>query len=138
MRGAGTALARHCGVMQITGPERSHRALCVVGGVVLVGLLATTSTARAAWDEIAMFLTLQGKPEPASANVLSEHESETLDAMPPQSQAELLLERSINHYAGANDQIAAREVARKAHASRLNLRHRHQLRRLRVRRPASK
>ena len=28
--------------------------------------------------------------------------------MPPQSQAELLLERSINHYRGANDQIAAR------------------------------
>jgi hypothetical protein len=28
--------------------------------------------------------------------------------MPPQGQAELLLERSINHYAGANDEIAAR------------------------------
>jgi len=28
--------------------------------------------------------------------------------MPPQSQAELLLERSINHYSGANEQIAAR------------------------------
>jgi HEAT repeat protein len=28
--------------------------------------------------------------------------------MSPQSQAELLLERSINHYAGANEQIAAR------------------------------
>ena len=31
-----------------------------------------------------------------------------MDGMAPQSQAELLLERSINHYAGANDQIAAR------------------------------
>ena len=97
--------------MQITGPERSPTAFLVVGGVVLVGLLATTSTARAAWDEIALFLTLQGKPEPASANVLSEHESENLNGMTPQGQAELLLERSINHYAGANDQIAAR-VAR--------------------------
>jgi hypothetical protein len=28
--------------------------------------------------------------------------------MPPQQQAELLLERSINHYRGANEQIAAR------------------------------
>jgi HEAT repeat protein len=31
--------------------------------------------------------------------------------MPPQSQAELLLERSINHYRGANEQIAARVAA---------------------------
>jgi HEAT repeats len=108
MSAAGIAFARHSGVMQITGPERSPAALFVVGGVVLVGLLATTSPARAAWDEIALFLTLQGKPEPASANVFSEHESESLDGMTPQTQAELLLERSINHYAGANDQIAAR------------------------------
>jgi hypothetical protein len=111
MAAAGIAFARHSGVMQITGPERSHTPFFLVGGVVLVGLLATTSTARAAWDEIAGFLTLQGKPEPASANVLSEHETESLDGMTPQSQAELLLERSINHYAGANDEIAKR-VAR--------------------------
>jgi len=31
-----------------------------------------------------------------------------LDQMAPQAQAELLLERSINHYRGANDQIAKR------------------------------
>ena len=43
-----------------------------------------------------------------SAAVLSEHEIEALDAMNPQSQAELLLERSINHFRGANEQIAAR------------------------------
>jgi HEAT repeat protein len=41
-------------------------------------------------------------------NVLSEHELEGLDQLPPQSQAQLLLERSINHYRGANDQIAER------------------------------
>jgi HEAT repeat protein len=64
--------------------------------------------ARAARDQISLFLSLEGKPEPASANVLSEHETDALDSMAPQSQAELLLERSINHYAGANDQIAAR------------------------------
>ena len=45
---------------------------------------------------------------PASANVLSEHEVEALDEMPPQRQAELLLERSINHYRGANEEILAR------------------------------
>jgi hypothetical protein len=94
--------------MQTTGPERSHRTLVVMGVVVLVSLGAGTRTARAAWDQISLFLSLQGKPEPSSANVLSEHETEALDAMTPQSQAELLLERSINHFAGANDQIAAR------------------------------
>jgi hypothetical protein len=47
----------------------------------------------------------QGK---ASASVLSEHEMDVLDAMTPQQQAELLLERSINHYRGANAQIEAR------------------------------
>jgi HEAT repeat protein len=40
--------------------------------------------------------------------VLSEHHLETLESMPPQAQAEFLLERSINHYAGANREIEAR------------------------------
>jgi len=43
-----------------------------------------------------------------SAGVLSEHEIEVLDSMSPQKQAELLLERSINHFRGANEEIAAR------------------------------
>ena len=75
---------------------------------VLTLLFFRTPTTRAAWHEISQLLSLQGKPEPASAAVLSEHEIEVLDKMSPQSQAELLLERSINHYRGANDQIAAR------------------------------
>jgi HEAT repeat protein len=40
--------------------------------------------------------------------VLSEHEIEGLDSMSAQNQAELLLERSINHYRGTNEQIEAR------------------------------
>jgi hypothetical protein len=79
-----------------------------VPALALVFLFAGTPTARAAWQELSQLLSLEGKPEPASANVLSEHEIEVLDQMTPQSQAELLLERSINHYRGANDQIAAR------------------------------
>jgi HEAT repeat protein len=63
---------------------------------------------RAAWEPIAAFLSLQGAPAASSANVLSEHEIEVLDSMKPQSQAELLLERSINHFQGANEQIMAR------------------------------
>jgi hypothetical protein len=82
--------------------------LAIVAAVVLGMLFAGTGTARAAWEQISHFWTLQGKPEPASANVLSEHEIEALDSMAPQGQAELLLERSINHYRGTNEQIAAR------------------------------
>src|SRR5262245_37348834 len=52
-----------------------------------------------------------------SAAVLSEHELEMLDSMPPQKQAELLLERSINHFRGANEEIAARAAKWRGHIS---------------------
>jgi HEAT repeat protein len=55
---------------------------------------------------IAQLSNAQGRR--TSATVLSEHEVEALDSMSAQSQAELLLERSINHFRGANEQIAAR------------------------------
>lgn len=84
------------------------RFVLLLGLVLMIGLFLSTGKARAAWDEIAQLLSLKGKPEPASANVLSEHEIETLDQMSPQGQADLLLERSINHYKGANDEIAQR------------------------------
>src|SRR6266481_1251231 len=79
----------------------------VAVGIVLAGFFAT-GNARAAFDQIARFLTLQGKPEPASPAVLSEHEIENLDRETPQKQAEILLQRAVNHYEGANDQIAVR------------------------------
>jgi len=44
----------------------------------------------------------------ASASVLSEHHLEALKSMAPQQQAELLLERAINRYRGANEEIIAR------------------------------
>src|SRR5437899_634386 len=89
-------------------PRRSLVVVAAVCGILAGTLLMGTGTARAAWQEIAQLLSLHGKPEPASANVLSEHETEVLDHMTPQNQAQLLLERSINHYRGANDQIAQR------------------------------
>ena len=89
-------------------PRRSLVVVAAVCGILAGTLLMGTDTARAAWQEIAQLLSLHGKPEPASANVLSEHETEVLDHITPQSQAQLLLERSINHYRGANDQIAQR------------------------------
>jgi hypothetical protein len=79
----------------------------VAAGILLAAFFAT-GNARAAFEQITRFLTLQGKPEPASPAMLSEHEIESLERETPQQQAELLLERAVNHYEGANDQIAAR------------------------------
>ena len=87
------------------------RTTTLVATAFLLGSLAAGSgSLRAAWEPIARFVSLQDPPRPASANVLSEHEISVLADMPAQSQAELLLERAINHYRGANDQIAARVV----------------------------
>src|SRR5439155_13019325 len=67
-----------------TGPERNYAAtIALVGIVAIVALLGNTVTARAAWTQIAQFLSLSGKPAPASANVLSEHHLEALDTMAP-------------------------------------------------------
>jgi HEAT repeats len=85
------------------------RTTALAATAFLLGTIAAGSgSLRAAWEPIARLISLQDPPRPASANVLSEHELEVLDEIPPQSQAELLLERSINHYRGANEQIAAR------------------------------
>ena len=53
--------------------------------------------------------------QPTSASVLSEHHLEVLDSMSPQAQAEFLLERSINRYQGANEQIHARAEGWRGH-----------------------
>jgi hypothetical protein len=87
----------------------SRRRMILAALAFVLGLLfLNPGTARAAWQEMSTFLSLKGKLEPASAAVLSEHEIEMLDKMSPQAQAELLLERSINHYRGANQEIEAR------------------------------
>ncbi len=86
----------------------SWRILFAVAVGILVAVFVATGNARAAIERVTKFLTVQGKPEPASPAVLSEHEIEGLDRKTPQQQAELLLERAINHYAGANVQIGTR------------------------------
>ena len=72
-----------------TRPLRLRRfAVPLVFVIVLALGLIVSGTAGAAWREIREFLSLVGDPEPASANVLSEHEIEVLDQMPPVAQAE--------------------------------------------------
>jgi len=90
--------------------RRSHwwTTSLAVSAFVLGTIAAGSGSLGAAWEPIARVIGLDGQRTPASANVLSEHEIEGLDDMEPQHQAELLLERSINHYSGANEQIAAR------------------------------
>ena len=105
--------------MENSRPQRIRTACFVAAGVVLVSLLASSASARTVWQQISRILSLHGDPEPASANVLSEHHIEALDGMPEQAQAEFLLERSINHYTGANDYIAKR-VSRWRGKIRLN------------------
>jgi hypothetical protein len=88
---------------------RAFRPARYYAAAVLLGTTAAGSGAlEAAWQPIARVIGLTDPAVPASANVLSEHETEALDGMSPQAQAELLLERAINHYRGANEQIAAR------------------------------
>jgi HEAT repeat protein len=87
---------------------RAISAACIGALLAVVVAAGNGSVARAAWEQISEYLSLHGKPEPASPAVMSQHELEKLDSSTPQSQAQLLLERAINHYDGANDQIAAR------------------------------
>src|SRR5207244_2749594 len=91
-----------------TGMLRRVTRYIFLGTLLIVLSPAPAASAQSVWDQIAEFVGLRGNPEPASANVLSEHEIADLDKMAPQDQATLLLERSINHYRGANDQIAKR------------------------------
>jgi HEAT repeats len=86
----------------------SWRILFAVAAGILLAVFFATGNARAAFEQVTKFLTLQGKAESASPAVLSEHEIEGLDRKSPQQQAELLLERAVNHYDGAKDQIATR------------------------------
>jgi hypothetical protein len=85
--------------------------LFAIGAGILLALVFATGKASAAWQEIEHILGLQGKPQPASPAILSQHEIESLDRQSPQAQAQLLLERAINGYDGAGAQIEERAGA---------------------------
>ncbi len=80
--------------------------------VVLVIAFALTflgafnpATVKAAWAEFERIIQLKSDPLPASPAKLSDHEIEGLSSMAPQQQAQLLMERAINHYEGAIELI---------------------------------
>ena len=76
--------------------------------IALIGTLFCGAGAIVSGTPTTQLPERQGRPQAASASVLSEHHLEALDSMEPQAQATFLLERAINHYQGANEQIAKR------------------------------
>ncbi len=60
---------------------------------------------KAAWAEFERIIQLKNAPLSASPAKLSDHEIEGLSPMAPQQQAQLLMERAINHYEGAIELI---------------------------------
>ena len=90
---------------QVILPEKPRRGAWLLV-VLVLGLTASVAAAnparvKAAWDDIESVIQLKSSPLPASAPKLSEHEIEELPSMDPQQQAQLLMERAINHYEGA-------------------------------------
>ena len=73
------------------------------GLAIAVLACATPGTTKAAGAPQA-----RSTPQAASAPRLSDHEIEALPSMSPQQQAQLLLERGINHYEGALELIDTR------------------------------
>ena len=65
----------------------------------------------AAWVIVPAVAQVLSNWIPASAGILAEHELQDIDRMPPQQQAERLLERAISRYQGAIEQIDARLAA---------------------------
>lgn len=82
--------------------------------ILSVAMVLTTAFALAGQGVVAKLealLRLSGVPVAASSAILSEHELEEINAMPPQDQVMRLLERAINRYAGAGEEIEKRGEA---------------------------
>ncbi|MBI2677217.1 MAG: HEAT repeat domain-containing protein [Candidatus Koribacter versatilis] len=92
------------------GQQKRLKVIVVATALMLLcGLLYLKhDTVQAAWADLKARLGLAGEPVVAGPATLSEHEIEGLDQLPPQVQAQRLLERAINHYAGAAEQIEKR------------------------------
>ncbi len=81
--------------------------------LTLATLLATAFAlaGQGVISKLEAFLQLSGRPIAASSVVLSEHELEEISTMPAQDQVMRLLERTINHYSGASEEIEKRGEA---------------------------
>ena len=79
----------------------------ILGVALALTLFAAVNPApiKAAWAEFERIIQLKSAPLSASPAKLSDHEIEGLSPMAPQQQAQLLMERAINHYEGAIELI---------------------------------
>jgi HEAT repeat protein len=84
---------------------KGRLAVSVIALALIFFAALNPATVKAAWEEFERIIQLKSDPLPASPAKLSDHEIEGLSAMAPQQQAQLLLERAINHYAGAIELI---------------------------------
>jgi HEAT repeat protein len=94
-----------------TAPERqiSRPVVLAALGISLVIYAALRpATIRAAWEEFERVVLLKSEPLPASPPRLSEHIIEELASLSPQKQAEMLVQRTVNHYEGAIELLAER------------------------------
>jgi len=53
---------------RVSAARRSRGTFAAIGVVLLATIWVGTGAARASWEQIAHFLSLQGEPEPASAD----------------------------------------------------------------------
>lgn len=83
-------------------------AVAVFAAFALAFTAAGQDGLNRAASAVGVLLQLSGVPVAASSAKLSEHELEEINSMSPQDQVTRLLERAINHYAGAGEQIAKR------------------------------
>ena len=91
---AGTCLA-------LTGPMRTSVIASLAAGTVAICIPLHAQDLSGASAKV-------DRGARASASVLSEHHLEAMKSMTAQQQAEFLLERSINRYRGANEEILTR------------------------------
>jgi hypothetical protein len=75
---------------------------------VLFILLASSVLAWAVAARLGIVLQLAGPVVPASSSAVSEHDLEELSSLSPQDQAARLLEKAINGYRGAGEEIEKR------------------------------
>lgn len=71
-------------------------------------LILVLFSAIAFASAVGVLLQLSGPPVAASSGALSEHDMEAINAMSQPDQVKFLLEKTINHYKGASDEISKR------------------------------
>ena len=94
-----------------TTPERQISRPIVLAALAISLVIYAAmrpATIRAAWEEFERVVLLKSEPLSASPPRLSEHIIEELASLSPQKQAEMLVQRSVNHYAGAIELLGER------------------------------